>query len=163
MERSELGRGGQAAEPDSTRQRTDRTRRHVKRYLLDTPIVAAFLIGREPARHLIASWMLRHEVVMSVMVYGEVYEYLRSFRDFDQRYAELQVFIQECNIVPLSLNIMELYADLRRSMRRPYGDGLIGDVDTLIAATCIRHGLTVVSTDSHFRRVPRLNSQIVTL
>ena len=35
----------------------------------------------------------------------------------------------------LTLRIMERYADVRRAMRRPYGPGLIGDVDTLIAAT----------------------------
>jgi predicted nucleic acid-binding protein len=135
----------------------------VKRYLLDSPIIAAHIIGRESARDLIAPWLVEHEVVTSIVVYGEVYEYIRSFRDFDERYLALQTFIQECNIAGVSVEIMETYANLRRSMRRPYGDGLIGDIDTLIAATCLRHGLTVVSTDGHFRRVPRLNSIIVNL
>lgn len=134
----------------------------MKRYLLDTPVIAAFLIGREPARDLVAPWLVEHETVTSIVVYGEVYEYIRSFRDFDERYRSLQTFIQECNIARVSLEIMEVYANLRRSMRRPYGDGLIGDIDTLIAATCLRHGLTVVSTDAHVRRVPRLSAMIVT-
>ena len=135
----------------------------MKRYLLDTPIIAAHLIGRQPALDLIEPWLLNHEVVTSIVVYGEVFEYIRSFRDFEERYLSFQTFIQECNLVRISTEIMETYANLRRSMRRPYGDGLIGDIDTLIAATCLRHGLTVVSTDTHFLRVPRLNSLIVDL
>ena len=35
--------------------------------------------------------------------------------------------------------IMEQYADFRRAMRPPQGTGLIGDVDTLIAATAYVH------------------------
>jgi predicted nucleic acid-binding protein len=38
-------------------------------------------------------------------------------------------------------------------MRPPYGSGLIGDIDTLIAATAMEHGLTVVTLDSDYVRV----------
>ena len=38
----------------------------------------------------------------------------------------------------------------------PYGPGLIGDIDTLIAATALHYGLTLVTTDSDFTRVPGL-------
>jgi len=34
--------------------------------------------------------------------------------------------------------------------------GMIGDVDTLIAATAIENDLTLVTTDSDFERVPEL-------
>ena len=37
-----------------------------------------------------------------------------------------------------------------------YGSGLIGDIDTLIAATALYNNLTVVTTDSDFTRVPGL-------
>lgn len=43
--------------------------------------------------------------------------------------------------------ILERYADLRRQLRPPYGPGLIGDIDTLIAATALEHDLTLVTTD----------------
>jgi len=46
---------------------------------------------------------------------------------------------------------------LRRQSRRPHGSGTIGDIDTLIAATAIEIGLTVVTTDTDFTRVPGLN------
>jgi predicted nucleic acid-binding protein len=43
-----------------------------------------------------------------------------------------------------------------RQIRAPHGPGLIGDIDTLIAATAIERDLTVVTTDSDFERVPGL-------
>lgn len=51
---------------------------------------------------------------------------------------------------------MERYADLRLAMRRPHGPGLIGDVDTLIAATALERQVRVVTTDRDFLRVPGL-------
>ena len=56
----------------------------------------------------------------------------------------------------LTYAIMERYADFRRQIRTPYGSGLIGDIDTLVAATALVHDLTVVTTDSDFARVPNL-------
>ena len=56
---------------------------------------------------------------------------------------------------------MERYAEIRRQLRRPRGPGLIGDVDTLIAATALDRGLTVVTTDSDFQRVPDLEVMLV--
>ena len=56
----------------------------------------------------------------------------------------------------LTYRILERYADLRRSLRRPHGPGLIGDIDTLIAATSFERNLTVVTIDTDFQRVPDL-------
>jgi predicted nucleic acid-binding protein len=38
-------------------------------------------------------------------------------------------------------------------LRPPYGPGLIGNIDTLIAATAIEHELTVVTCDGDFARL----------
>src|SRR5207249_99102 len=51
------------------------------------------------------------------------------------------------------------YADLRRQMRPPRGPGLIGDIDTLIAATAIERKLTLVTADTDFQRVPGLHGR----
>jgi predicted nucleic acid-binding protein len=45
-------------------------------------------------------------------------------------------------------------------MRR-YGPGLIGDIDTLIAATALAYDLTLVTTDSDFTRVPQLHLMLL--
>ncbi len=52
------------------------------------------------------------------------------------------------------LSSYETVSALRRAMRPPHGPGLIGDIDTLIAATALHYGLTLVTTDSDFKRVP---------
>lgn len=57
----------------------------------------------------------------------------------------------------LTYGILERYADLKRLMRPPNGSGLIGDIDTLIAATALEHNLTVVTLDGDFTRVPGLS------
>lgn len=46
-------------------------------------------------------------------------------------------------------------------MRAPHGPGLIGDVDTLIAATALERNLTVVTLDQDFTRVPGLRVQLL--
>ncbi len=61
----------------------------------------------------------------------------------------------------IDLAIMERYASLRRALRPPYGPGLIGDIDSLIAATAIEHGLTLVTMDGDFARVPGLDLLLV--
>ena len=52
---------------------------------------------------------------------------------------------------------MEVYADIRLRMRAPRGTGVLSDSDTLIAATALRYGLTVITANvKDFRRVPGL-------
>jgi predicted nucleic acid-binding protein len=70
--------------------------------------------------------------------------------------------VKRCEISPyfLTYSILERYADIRRQLRPPHGPGLIGDIDTLIAATALAHNLTIVTTDSDFQRVPGLEMKL---
>jgi predicted nucleic acid-binding protein len=72
------------------------------------------------------------------------------------RQRKLRLLLKEIRLSQLNLTVLEQYADLRRQLRPPHGPGLIGDLDTLIAATAIASRLTLVTTDSDFRRVPGL-------
>ena len=128
----------------------------MRRYLLDTPLVSALLHARPLAVSLITPWMDRHEVATSILVYGEVTEYIAGRPNFDARYALLRDLLSEIRPHSLTYRVMERYAAIRRSLRRPHGPGIIGDVDTLIAATALERDLTVVTTDSDFQRVPGL-------
>src|SRR5260370_25947439 len=101
--------------------------------------------------------MQRREVATSIVVYGEVVEYLRGFTDFLRHHRALQWVLWEIQPFELTFETLEQYADLRRAMRTPHGPGLIGDMDTLIAATALVHDLTVVTSDQHFQRVPGLS------
>lgn len=135
----------------------------MNQYLLDTGPLTAFLLGRPAARTLIRRWSARREVVTSIVTYAEVVEYLKSFPNFTARRRELQAMLRRIAPLPLTYDVLERYADIRRQLRPPHGPGTIGDIDTLIAATALEHSLTVVTTDSDFRRVPGLKVQLVTL
>ena len=128
----------------------------MRRFLLDTPPLAALLLGRPGAARLITPWITEHEVATSILIYGEAIEYLKSFHDFASHRAALRTLLREVQPYGLTYPILERYAEIRRQLRPPHGPGLIGDVDTLIAATALERGLTVVTTDSDFERVPGL-------
>jgi predicted nucleic acid-binding protein len=130
----------------------------MRRYLLDTSPLAALLLGRPAAVALITPWIERHEAATSILAYAEVVEYMKGRADFASRHAHLRTLLGEVYPYFLTYRLLERYADLRRSLRPPHGPGLIGDIDTLIAATALERHLTVVTIDTDFQRVPNLRA-----
>jgi len=128
----------------------------MRRYLLDTAPLAALLLARPAAVDLITPWMQRHEVATSILAYAEVVEYSKDFADAKRRQFQLRTLLGEVYPYFLTYPILERYADIRRSLRKPHGKGLIGDIDTLIAATALERNLTMVTIDTDFQRVPNL-------
>jgi len=128
----------------------------MSRYLLDTGVLNAFLRGRHGAVALVDPWLATGDVCTSILVYGEIVEFLQGLPppDFARREAELREVLRDIHPLPLSYPILRRYATLRRAMRPTAG--LIGNVDTLIAATALERGLTVVTIDNDFARVPGL-------
>jgi predicted nucleic acid-binding protein len=135
----------------------------MKRYLLDTAPLAAYLQKKEPADSLIRPLIEKHEVATSIVVYAEVTEYIKSHPKFPQCHFELRQLLREIYPYFLTYPILDRYADIRRKIRPPYGKGLVGDMDTLIAATALERHLTILTTDSDFARVLKLKFQIVNL
>ena len=128
----------------------------MRRYLLDTTPLAAYLFGRPQAVALVEPWLDRHQAATSILVYGEVIENLMGRSEFSNRRTQLRQLLHEITPLFPSYAVLDRYALLRRSLRPPHGPGLIGDMDGLIAATARTRGLTVVTTDSDFTRVPGL-------
>jgi len=83
-------------------------------------------------------------------------EYMKSFPNFVTLHTQLRRLLRHIYPYFLTYRILERYTDLRRSLRPPHGPGLIGDIDTLIAATALERNLTVVTIDTDFQRVPNL-------
>jgi predicted nucleic acid-binding protein len=129
----------------------------VRRYLLDTTPLTAYLFGRPPAVALIDPWLDGHEAATSILVYGEVVEYLLARPDVPTRQTQLRRLLRAIPPLFLSYSVLDRYARLRRTLRPPHGPGLIGDVDALIAATAVERGLTVVTTDGDYGRVDGLS------
>lgn len=133
----------------------------MRRYLLDTSVLAALLNNRAAAVDLVTPWMRNHEAATSILAYAEVVEYTVGLPDPTGRLEALRTLLREIYAYFLTRRIAERYADIRRNLRPPYGPGLIGDVDTLIAATALERGLTLVTTDEDFSRVPGLKVQLI--
>lgn len=129
----------------------------MRQYLLDTNVLGAYLQGRTGAISLARAWIHNDEAATSIVVYGEITEYLKGFPGFTKHQAALRILLKKVHPYPLTYALLEQYADIRRAMRPPYGSGLIGDIDTLIAATAVNYRLTLVTTDSDFTRVPDLS------
>src|SRR5229473_1780167 len=128
----------------------------MRRYLLDTTPLTAYLYTRQSAISLIRPWILNEEAATSILVYAEVIEYIKGSPNFAAQRQQLRVLLGAITPYFLTYTILERYADIRRSLRPPHGQGLIGDIDTLLAATALERGLTVVTTGSDFERVPQL-------
>ena len=126
----------------------------MKRYLRDTTPLTAYFRARSAVVSLLNSLLERPEVCTSSLVYAEVSEYNRGFSDYARRQAELRRLLREITPFVLTYSILERYGVIRRQLRPPRGPGLIGDIDTLIAATALRWDLTLITTDSDFERVP---------
>lgn len=129
-------------------------------YLLDSPIVTGYLKGRKVVT-LVEPWVEQNQAATSLLVYGEISEYNHSFPDFARRQTDLRALLQQVYPYGLSYLILERYAELRRMLRPPQGPGLIGDIDTLIAATALVYDLTLVTTDSDLSRVPDLRLMLL--
>ena len=128
----------------------------MRKYLLDTAPLAAFLLGRRKAVETITPWLNNKEVVTSIIVDGEVDEYLKILPNYSLLHLQLRRQLRAIKPCAITYSIMEEYADIRMRMRAPFGKGLIGDADTMIAATAREYSLTLVTADSHFDRVPGL-------
>lgn len=133
----------------------------MRRYLLDTGPLAAYLHGRPGAVQLIAPWIRQRAAATSILVYAEVHEYLQSLSDYPRRREQLRRLMREIPPYTLTYPALERYGDLRRELRPPHGPGIIGDVDTLIAATALTRDLTVVTTDADYQRVTGLRVQVL--
>ncbi len=135
----------------------------MKKYLLDTSLIAGYLLARQKAIQLVSPLLENEEAATSIVVYGEVVEYVQGYASFSDYRDNLEALLEQVYPYPLTYPILERYADLRRKLHPPYGKGLIGDIDTLIAATALEHDLTLFTIDTDFERVPNLKKQLVHL
>lgn len=127
----------------------------MRRYLLDSDVLSGYALGTMRLVETVAPWVVQYEAVTSVVAYGEAVERIIHWADFPVRHETLRAILESIVPLPVTLEVMRHYAEIR-SYLRPR-NALIGDMDTLIAATALENGLTVVSTNvNHFGRVPGL-------
>jgi tRNA(fMet)-specific endonuclease VapC len=127
----------------------------MNRYLLDTDWVVDILNGQEKAIHT-ALELAPAGLAISIITYGELYEGAAFAHDPEPALTGLQSFLKGKSILPLTQPIMERFAQIRGSLPRPVRQQ-IGDLDILIAATCLEHNLTLLTRNrKDFQHIPNL-------
>jgi predicted nucleic acid-binding protein len=134
----------------------------MRRYLLDTTPFVAFLRGRQGAIERLTPWLDRGELATSILVYAETVEWLRSRPNYPAQLEALEDLLTDVYPYWLTLPILRRYSEIRRDLRGPRGPGIIGDIDTLIAATALERDLILVTSDTDYLRVPGLKTVFIT-
>ena len=74
----------------------------MRQYLLDTNVLAAYLQGRPGALSLAQAWIHNDEASTSIVVYGEITEYLKGFKEFPRHQVALRTLLKKVHPYPLT-------------------------------------------------------------
>lgn len=123
------------------------------RLLVDTSAYSAFLRGHEAIREEIGR---ADELAMTPIVLGELLAGFRKGTQFERNLARLREFLGSPRARFLSIDdeTADRYSIVRDDLRR--AGTPIPTNDLWIAASAMQHGLSVVTTDPHFRRTSRI-------
>ena len=124
-------------------------------YLLDTDWIVDVLHGQESATQTLLE-LAPSGLAVSIIAYGELYEGAYYSRQPETALAGLNAFLEEKEVLPLTLAIMERFAIVRGALPRSVRQQ-VGDMDILIAATSLEHDLTLLTRNIRdFQHIPDL-------
>jgi len=123
------------------------------RVLLDTSAYSAFLRGHEDIHRNLQE---ADEIHLNAIVLGELragFQHGARRRDNEK---ELHAFLASprVTVADITPETALRYAEIVNSLRR--SGSPIPTNDIWIAATAMQHGLELVTTDNHFRKVPQI-------
>lgn len=130
-------------------------------YLLDSDHCIAYLQGSHRAYSTVAPRIgstPAQDLRISVFTAMELTEgpwHSQTAQGYHQARSGLHTLLGWVPLVGINHLVVEEFGRLRALLRRQ--NQLIGDMDLAMAATALRHGLTLVTHNTrHFRRVPGL-------
>jgi len=95
-------------------------------------------------------------VSVSIISVAELYEGVYQSANPEERRRGIDSFLIGVTVLNIDEETARTFGRLRCSLRR-VGE-LIDNFDLLIAATCLRHGMTLITGNvRHFKRIPGLN------
>jgi tRNA(fMet)-specific endonuclease VapC len=128
----------------------------MSQYLLDTDWTVDVLNGQATATETLLD-LAPAGLAISLISYGELYEGAFFSRDPPVALDALQTFLAGKEILPLTTAIVERFAVVRGRLSRKLRQQ-IGDMDLLIAATALHHGLILLTRNlKDFQHVPNLD------
>jgi tRNA(fMet)-specific endonuclease VapC len=122
-------------------------------YVVDSDYLISAIVGRPDAVALLAR-LQPAGVSVTWGTVGEVYEGAFGSPDPAIHLAAARRFLAPYPVLAADDAVMERFAEIRALLRRR--GQMIPDFDVVLAATAVHYGLTVVSRDRHFNRVPGL-------
>ena len=127
-------------------------------YLCDSDLLIDFLKERRAAVGTLTP-LFDKGLWVSLIVIGEVYDGVLHGRDPDEAERHLLNVLGRMSVIGLDLDIARRFGELRGRLGRA---GMpVGDNDLFIAATALRHDLTLVTRNRrHFDRIPNLRLHI---
>ncbi|HSL84078.1 MAG TPA: type II toxin-antitoxin system VapC family toxin [Thermoanaerobaculia bacterium] len=123
------------------------------RVLVDTSAYSAFFRGHEAIVEAIGR---AEDLVLTPTVLGELLAGFRKGTRFDQNLERLQEFLgsPRARWVPLDDETADRYSIIHDGLRR--AGAPVPANDLWIAASAMQHGLRLLTTDPHFRRIPQI-------
>src|SRR5436309_13676791 len=112
-------------------------------YLIDSDWVIDILNG-QPAAISTLIPLAPQGIFLSVATYGELYEGAYYSRNPQAALAQLQAFLTNKTVLPLTQPILERFGIVRGMLPRIIRQQ-VGDMDLLIAATALYYGMTLVT------------------
>jgi tRNA(fMet)-specific endonuclease VapC len=124
------------------------------RYLVDTDWVIDHLNQIERVVNRLRE--LRPQgLALSIASLAELYEGVHYSRDPEQSQQALDAFLEDVTVLGIDEEICKIFGRERGRLRRQ--GQLIGDLDLLIAATCVHYGLILLTNNRrHFDRIEGL-------
>ena len=124
-------------------------------YLVDTDWAIEYMHGREPVTSRLVE-LFPYGLATSIVAVAELYEGEVNSTIPEREARMLQGFLADMAIIPLDEAICRIFARERSRLRA--SGNLIGDLDILIGATALCHGLTVLTNNRrHFERLQGLS------
>jgi len=123
-------------------------------YLLDTGWIVRHLRGVQAYTETLLK-IGAPQLALSILSLAELYEGVYRARDPAVAEHAVMTFVSDKTILPITEPITRLFGQERARLRQQ--NQLIGDIDLLIAATCLAHELILLTTNPrHFERVEGL-------
>jgi predicted nucleic acid-binding protein len=124
------------------------------RYLLDSDTAIDWLNGTRYAGPLLRALSAEgtERLGISLATYGELLAGIPYSRDPRAAERSVRQFLRLVDVLPITRAVMQRFARLKADLA--HRGQLIGDFDTLIAATALHHRLTLVTRNvRHFGRI----------
>ena len=116
-------------------------------YLIDSDIVAEWLLGRAPVGAELAT-LRRSGIAIGTVTYAEVLEGILGGRNPRRGRQALRSLLRGVRIIVLSRPIAERAATIRLELRRQKRQVNERALDILVAATAIEHRLTLMTRNT---------------